>query len=305
MDKVIITAAVNGNRTEKPGGPAIPATPQEIAEDARRCHQAGATVVHFHARDPQTRFSTADKAVFAETIARIRRNGDMLVETSTGLGPRIDPVTRRPLIDPDTRSTVKPSEAERLTLLEIDPPQDLGAIAMGSMNMFNPVYPEAVVFINSDHYITESLRRLSAQPRIGFQFEIFDLGFLFSVDRLVRRGLLDRQNPRFWLNYILGFGGLPPEPRFLELIRDEGKRLFPDALWGGLAPAQEHWTIQQAAADLGADVMRTGLEDTIHLPDGTVTDTNAQLVEALVALVRRSGREPATPAEARVMLGLA
>ncbi len=102
MSKVVITAAVNGNRMDTDGVD-IPVSPEEIAADALRCQDAGAAVVHFHARDVKTRRSTAEVAVFGDAIARIRARSDMLIETTTGVGPKIDPATGKPFIDPDQR----------------------------------------------------------------------------------------------------------------------------------------------------------------------------------------------------------
>jgi uncharacterized protein (DUF849 family) len=106
------------------------------------------------------------------------------------------------------------------------------------------------------------------------------------------------------LNYVLGFGGLTPTARNVALISGEGLRLFPGTPWGVLAPAVEHFQIAAAGASLGANCLRTGMEDTFRLPNGDIAPTNADLVAALVKVVRNAGREIATPAEARVMLGL-
>lgn len=304
MSKVVITAAVNGNRMDT-DGIHIPVSPEEIAADALRCQDAGAAVVHFHARDVKTRRSTAEVAVFGDTIARIRAKSDLLIETTTGVGPKIDPATGKPFVDPVSGGILRPSDDDRLALIDIDPPQDLGSCAAGSLNMHNPVYPNPSVFPNSPYYIDESVKRMQKKEKLGFQFEVFDLGFLGNIKRLIDQGTLDRANKRWWVNYILGFGGLTPDPRTLCLVSGEGLRLFPDVRWGALAPAAEHFQISTVAGALGADVLRTGFEDTIHLPDGEVAGTNARLVEALVKIVRTLGREIATPAEAREILSLA
>ena len=303
MSKVIITVGVNGNRLDTPGVQ-IPVSPEEIAADAKACYDAGAAVVHFHARDVATRRSTADVQVFADTISGIRARCQALVETTTGIGPRIDRATGKPMTDPVTGQMLRPTDDERLALIDIDPPQDLGSIAAGSMNMYNPVYANPSVFANTPYYITESVTRMSKKRRFGFQFEIFDLGFLDNVARLIDTGVLDLQRRQFWLNYIHGFGGIAPTARNLCLVSGEGQLRFPGIRWGALAPAKEHYMISTVAAALGADNLRTGFEDTIHLPDKTVSATNAQLVDALVKAVRSVGREIASVEEARAMLNL-
>jgi beta-keto acid cleavage enzyme len=127
MSRIIITAAVNGNRLDTPGVH-IQVSPEEIAEDARRCHDAGAAVVQFHARDVMTRRSTPDRKAFTEAIAAIRVRCPALIEATTGAGPRIDPGTGKPMVDPATCQIMRPSDDERLALIDLDPPQDLSSV---------------------------------------------------------------------------------------------------------------------------------------------------------------------------------
>ena len=308
MGKVVVAAAVNGNRMDTEGA-FIPVTPDEIASDARECAEAGATVVRFHARDAATRRSTGDiavfGAVFGAVVSAIRASCDVLVETTTAIGPVIDAATGRPAIDPATGSMKRHGDAERVRLLDVDPPQDLCSVAAGSLNMHTPVYGETVVFVNPPRYIHESLAKLARKVRTGFQFDVFDLGFLGAVSRLVAEGRLRPGRDRFWLNYILGFGGLPPEAHCLDFAVAEGRRLFPGTPWGVVAPAQWHFPMAAHAAATGADCLRTGFEDAVHLPHGAPAGRNARMVEALVRLVRAAGREIAAPDEARRILGLA
>jgi 3-keto-5-aminohexanoate cleavage enzyme len=304
MRKVIIVAAVNGNRLDTPGC-FIPVSPEEIAKDAKACRDAGAAVVHFHARDVKTRRSTAEVKVFSDTVQGIRSLCDVLIETTTGVGPKIDPNTGKPMTDPVTGQMMRPSDDDRLALLDIDPQQDLGSVAAGSLNMHNPVYAKPSVFSNTPYYINESIARLQRKSNLAFQFEVFDLGFLTNVARLIDTGILDPAKGKFWLNYILGFGGLAPDARSLCLASGEGMRMFPGKPWGTVVPAREHYTVSVAAAAMGADVIRTGYEDTALLPNGDTAPTNAEMVEKMVGLVRAVGREIASPAEARAIYGLA
>ena len=290
MTKIILTAAVNGNRLDTPGVH-IPVSPEEIAEDARRCHEAGAAVVHFHARDVPTRRSTADVRVFADAISGIRARCPALVETTTGIGPRIDPKTGKPMTDPVTGQMLRPTDDERLALIDIEPPQDLGSVAAGSMNMYNPVYPNPSVFANTPYYITESVKRSAGKRRFGFQFEVFDLGFLDNVARLIDTGVLDRGRRQFWLNYVFGFGGLASTARNLCIVSGEGQSRFPGVPWGAVAPAREHFMIATVAAAIGADAARTGFEDTITCPAATLPRPPTS--SRRWRIVRGVGRSPA------------
>jgi len=303
MKKIIIAAAVNGNRLDTPGL-AIPVTPEEIAEDARQCEEAGASIIHFHARDSITRRSTGDVLVFGETIRLIRERTNVLIETTTGIGPKIDSATGKPLLDSITGLMIRPSDEERLALIDIKPQQDLGSVAAGSMNMYNPIYPKPSLFLNSPYYIEESVRRMAQKKKLGFLFEIFDLGFLDNVTRLVDDGVLELGRRQFWLNYVFGFGGLAPTGRNLCIASGEGCLRFPGTPWGIVVPAAEHFRLSIVGAALGCNILRTGFEDTVNLPNGELAGTNASLVETMVKLARSVGREIASPEEARIILNL-
>jgi 3-keto-5-aminohexanoate cleavage enzyme len=304
MKKVIITAAVNGSRQDTPGIN-VPVSPAEIAEDAYRCHQAGAAVVHVHARDIATRNATADLAVYAEIVQRVRDKGDMLVETTTGIGPKIDPLTGKPALDPVSGNTLFRPDEERLGLLHIDPPQDLLNVTAGSFNYFNEANQRRnTIYTNSSHYLEQNARLLSRRPHQAFQFEVFDVSFLTNIQRLVDNGSLDASRRNFWINYCLGFGGLPATPHYLALIEGEGQRLFPGTRWGVIGAVRQHFQASRVAVEMGADVLRTGFEDVVQLPNGDLAPTNAHLIEALVKIVRTAGREVATPQEARRMLNI-
>jgi 3-keto-5-aminohexanoate cleavage enzyme len=127
-NKVIITVAVNGGMQQSRDGAIVPTQPVEIGEVAARCHEAGASVVHVHARDGAGR-NTGDPAIYAEIIRQIRSRSPILIQTTNGIGVRRDPATGR---------FIWPSDTERLALLEIDPPQDLFGIACGSADFYNP-----------------------------------------------------------------------------------------------------------------------------------------------------------------------
>ena len=143
---------------------------------------------------------------------------------------------------------------------------------------------------------------MTVAPPLAFQFEIFDVGFLSDVSRFIDQGPLNPETDRVRINFCLGYGGLPATPRHLGLIADEGQRQFPNALWGAVTPAVNHFAFAASGAALGADVSRTGFEDTTQLPNGETAGANARRVEALVKIIRNSGRDIASPDEARRML---
>lgn len=304
MSKIIITAAVNGNRDQS-YGMRVPITPEEIAEESRRCVEAGASVIHFHARDADTGHATFDLQNFSETIAAIGSRCNAIVETTTGGGPKVDPKTRRPLVDPETGLKIMPSDEERLGVLNVSPPQEMFNVAVGSLNAYiRGAGIDGMIYTNSPYYCRRSAEILSNKPNSMFQFEIFDLGFLHNVKRLADEGHLNTKKPNFWFNFCLGYGGCPAEPPYLTFLLHEMQTMFPGRPWGVNTDEENHFPMSRLGAQLGELFLRTGYEDTARLPDGGVPRSNADLVAVMVDIAKSCGREVATVDEAREILGL-
>jgi len=161
-----------------------------------------------------------------------------------------------------------------------------GSWAWPPMLFDNPV-PKVQAFL-------EAMKALGTEP----EFECFDLGIVRSVGLFVDVGLA--HNPHY--NFVMGVAsGMPCDPELLPLLR---KYIKPGCRWEVTAIGREEiWPLHQCAADLGGD-LRTGLEDTFYLPDGERARSNGELITAIVACARNAGREVASPAEARTMLGL-
>src|SRR4051812_28201681 len=139
-NKVIFTVAINGGMQQDREGAVIPKQPAEIGEPAARCYQAGAAMVHVHARDPQGK-NSGDRKIYAEIIREIRARCAILIQTTNGIGVRRDPAIGQ---------FIWPTDAERLGLLNLGPQQDLFGIAAGSADFYNPEggYPEEVPCVN-------------------------------------------------------------------------------------------------------------------------------------------------------------
>jgi len=148
--KVIITVAVNGGMQQSRDGAFVPIQPVEIGEVAARCHEAGAAVVHLHARDAEGR-NSGDPKIYAEIIRQIRARSPILIQTTNGIGVRRDPATGQ---------FIWPTDTERLGLLEIEPPQDLFGIAGGSADFHNPAggYPVETPYVNSPELLKRTIR---------------------------------------------------------------------------------------------------------------------------------------------------
>src|SRR6478735_1999818 len=148
-NKFIVTVALNGGMQQDRDGAVIPKQPEEIGEAARRCWEAGASVVHVHARGPDGK-NSGDKAIYAEIIRQIRLKSPVLIQTTNGIGVRRDP---------DTGQFIWPTDAERLGLLEIEPRQDLFGIAGGSADFYNPEggYPTETPYVNSPELLKQTI----------------------------------------------------------------------------------------------------------------------------------------------------
>ncbi len=272
-NKVVLTAALTGAVTPKSINSAIPMTPEEIAEDAYRVWQAGASVVHFHMRDDEG-LGTMDKERFKKTIELLRGNHpdcDVVINFTTA---------------GDSRAT----DDERLAHLPYVTPE-IGTFDAGSFNWM----PDGV-FINSPAFL-ERLGRTLTDLGIKPEYEIFDSGMMGIVDYFAAKGVLKAP---FHYQFVLGVpGGMPATTESLVYL----KSLLPaESTWGAFGVGRDNQKVIYATLALGGHI-RVGLEDNVYLTRG-VKATNVQLVERAVRVIRDYGKEVATPDEARQILSL-
>ena len=289
-NKVIITVAVNGGMQQSRDGAFVPTHPVEIGEVAARCHEAGASVVHVHARDAAGR-NTGDPEIYAEIIRQIRLRSPILIQTTNGIGVRRDPATGR---------FIWPSDTERLALLDIDPPQDLFGIAGGSADFYNPAggYPAETPYVNSPELLKRTIREVYAK-RSALEYEIVEASSLHRLLRYANEGLFDRHRDNVWLLHGGGFGATPPIARNVLFNIDEGMRLFPSAIWGVTATGRDMFPLVTLGLSLGCDLVRVGFEDALYLPDGSIATDNSDMVRAAAGIAAIYGMRPASVAEAR------
>jgi 3-keto-5-aminohexanoate cleavage enzyme len=293
--KFVIVAALTGGTQKDRDGATVPTTPSEIAEAAYRCHEAGAAVVHIHARDEKKQ-ATGDIKVFEEIIRRIRAKCDVLIQITNGIGSRKDPVTG---------ALIRPTEEDRLALFRIEPRPDLYSVAGGSWDFYHPGVPDYNEFSFSNP--TSFLRRWI--PKVmqtggALEFEIVEASHIQKIRRLADEGIFDPEGGRFWLDLSFGFGGQPATGKALTYVYDEAKRYFPNAPLQVLATGKDQIPMATIGMLMGCDLARVGFEDSLYLPNGAIARHNHDQVEAMASLARQFGREPATVADARRVFGI-
>jgi uncharacterized protein (DUF849 family) len=273
MNPVVVAVAITGSVPRKRDNPAVPVTPQEQIESTREAYAAGASLVHIHVRNADESPSS-DPDLFARVQAGVRAHcPGMIVQFSTG-GRGRDP-------------------AARGSALYLKP--DMASLSTGSVNFPNIVYENSAAFVAD---LATRMRDNGVRPEI----EIFDLSHLHAARRLADQGLMDE---RPHVQFVMGVkNAMPAQERLLDILLGEFKRLFPQATWTAAGIGRHQAEVLDWALARGADAVRTGLEDNVRLSKDRLARSNAQLVSLAVEAIARHGRRPATPAQARDLLGL-
>lgn len=268
MEKLIITVAPTGNVPTRKSDPSLPLTPDEIAEDVYRCYQAGAAIVHIHARDENGK-PTADPQVFKVIMEKVKLKCDIVIQLSTGARAGKD-------------------AAERGACIDLKP--EMASLATGSSNFARSVN------YNPPGLIKDLAQRM-AKNGVKPEIEIFDLSALEYAVFLTEKGLL---KPPLHINLVLDVpGSLRGTARNLFFLVES---LPAGCTWSVTSIGKSHRQLSALALILGGHV-RTGIEDGPDLGDGKPV-SNVELVERIARLASVYGRSLAAPAEARSILGL-
>jgi uncharacterized protein (DUF849 family) len=276
-DKVIISCALTGAVTTKKHCPAIPYTPEELGDEAKRAHDAGAAIVHVHARSDDGA-PTWDVEVFRRIQQEIRRRCPVLINWSTGgLGPM---------------------ESRVEHVLELRP--HIAALNMGSMNYAKwrkdkKDFAFKFVFANDFDDII-AYGRAFQKAGAKAEMECFDTGHVASYEVLEDLELLEKP---YHFSFIMGvLGGIPATARHLSF---QAQNAPAGSRWKVIAIAKAQWPMCMAALALGGDI-RVGLEDNFYLPSGQMAGSNGDLVGEAVKLAKLSGRDVASVDDARQIL---
>lgn len=297
--KVIITCAVTGAIHTPSMSPYLPVTPQEIIDAAVGASEAGAALVHVHARDPVTGKPDQSPSAFEPFLKVIKQRCDAVINITTGGAPTMGIEER---LQPCTH--FKP---------------EVASLNMGSMNF--GLYPMLARFQDFKHdwekpYLEGSKDRIfkntfqdienilttCAQNETRFEIECYDIGHLYTLAHFVDKGLV---KPPFFVQSVFGIlGGIGPHPEDVIHMKRTADRLFGDAYqWSVLGAGRHQLPIAAMAVSMGGN-LRVGLEDSLWLGPGQMAKSNADQVKAARMIVEGLGLEVATPAYAREVLQL-
>ncbi|MEC8317576.1 MAG: 3-keto-5-aminohexanoate cleavage protein [Pseudomonadota bacterium] len=299
-EKVIITCAVTGSIHTPTMSPHLPLTADEIAEQSIAAAEAGASILHLHARDPEDGRPTPDPDAFMAFLPRIKQASDAVVNITTGGGHGM-------------------SLEERLAApLKASP--EMTSLNMGSMNFgLFPILDKMdsfqhewerqhlensrdFIFRNTFKDIEYILKELGEGHGVRFEYECYDVGHLYNLAHFLERGLV---KPPLFVQTIFGIlGGIGADEENLMHMKRIADKLFGDDYqWSILAAGRHQMNFVTMGAMLGGNI-RVGLEDSLYIAKGELAKSNAEQVAKVKRIVKDLSMDVATPAEAREMLAL-
>lgn len=297
MSKTIITAAITG-AIHTPGmSPHLPITPDEIVEDAVRACEAGAAIVHIHARDPKDGRPSADVDLMKGIVSEIKKKCDVIICITTG-GSIGMPLDQRIASIPALKPELASCNAGSINFV-IEP----------AARKLNPVYDWEVPYLNGtkdlifsntfhsfERYINE-MYKVGAMP----EFEVYDVGMINNLAYFLNEGILKRP---IYIQFVMGIlGGIPASVENLIFMLKTAKNQLGDFNWSVAAAGRNQFTMTTAALTLGGNV-RVGLEDNLYLAPKVLAKSSAEQVTKIRGIAEALFKEIASPDEARSILGL-
>src|SRR5579871_719863 len=272
MKPVVVAVAITGAVPKKKDNPAVPVTPAEQVESTHEAFEAGASLVHIHVREPDES-SGSNPEMFGRVQEGVRKHcPGMIIQFSTGGRGR--------------------EQSKRGAMLYLKP--DMASLATGSVNFPTQIYENPPDFV-------EGLAKTMLEHDIKPEVEVFDLAMLYNAANLVKKGLL-KDPPH--IQFVMGIpNAMPARRSIFDFLRKELAEIMPRATWVAAGVARHQWEVNQWCLETGGHV-RTGLEDNLKITPERLAASNAELVKKVVDGCERFGRRPATPAEARKILGL-
>ena len=272
LQPVIITVAITGAVPRKKDNPAVPVTPAEQIESTHQAFEAGAALVHIHVRNADES-PGSDPELYGRVQEGVRKHcPGMIVQFSTGGRGR--------------------ELSARGAMLYLKP--DMASLATGSVNFPTNIYENPPDFV-------EGLAKSMLEHDIKPEIEVFDLAMLYNAANLVKKGLL-KDPPH--VQFVMGIpNAMPARRSIFDFLRAELQSILPRATWVAAGVARHQWEVNQWCLETGGHC-RTGLEDNLKIEPDRLAANNAELVTKIAHNCARFGRRPATPSEARKILGL-
>ena len=297
-NKAIITAALTGAIHTPTMSPYLPITPQQLIDEILAVHEAGGAVAHLHVRDPQNGIPTADQDVFRQIATEVKKNCDIILCTTTG-GKFGEPVEKRGKVV----STLKP---------------ELASLNAGSLNfaLFHVVSKfkdwkyewEKKYLEDTEDFIFPNTFKTMRQYMAIFnemgtkpEFEIYDVGMINNLAFLIEAGYVKKP---VYLQFVMGvLGGIFPSVENLVFLHETARKIIGDFEFSTCVAGSVQIPLCTQSLIMGGNA-RVGLEDNLYLEKGRMAKSNAEQVAKIIRIARELGIEPATPDEAREILGL-
>jgi len=298
MAKIIVTAALTGGVNVPSMSPYLPVTPQQLIDESKRVYDAGGAIVHIHARNPETGQPSPSVELFREVATSVKAKCNIIQCFTTG-------------------GNVEWPVADRAkAVLTLQP--ELGTFNAGSLNF--GIFPiaegikeykytwekpflqgsENGIFPNTFKTLKE-LSQLFAESNTKPELEVYDAGMLNNIAYLVSKGYLKKP---LHIQFVLGImGGMMATPGNLIFLYNSARELLGEFTWSACASGRHQFVLGSIAMNMGGHA-RVGMEDNLYLNKGVLAKSNAELVEKIIRIAREFGHEPATPDEARKILGL-
>ncbi len=299
-NKVVISCAITGAIHTPSMSDALPITPEQIAQSSIEAAEAGAAIIHLHARNPDTGEPSPDPALFMRFLPVIKQSTDAVLNITTGGGLNM-------------------TLADRLEAPLLAKPE-MCSLNMGSMNFnisgagnrvqsWKHEWEQPYLARTNDHIFRNTFKDIEGiVEQLGrghgtrFEFECYDVGHLYNLAYCLERKIVE---PPLFVQTIFGIlGGIGAEPRNLQFMKETADRLFGDAyVWSVLAAGRHQMPFTTMAGIMGGNV-RVGLEDSLYIGRGRMAQSNAEQVAKIKRILEELSLEIATPAEARAILHL-
>jgi len=300
LNKAIITAALTGAVHTPTMSPFLPVTPEQIADQAIEAYEAGAAVVHIHARDPETGQPVSEMDIFREVLTKIKSTCDVVINTTTagGLGMTTE---KRVRVVPTFKPELASFNAGSINFALFDMPKRMG-IQEWKYSWEKPYLEMTKDWIFPNTFRTlEEFARVFKENGTKPEAEIYDTAMINNIAYLLEEGLLERP---VYLQFVLGIlGGIPATIQNLVFLYETAQRTIGDFVWSVCAAGRHQLSMCTNALTMGGNV-RVGMEDSLYAGKGQMAKSSAEQVEKIVRIARELSIDTATPDEAREILGL-